>query len=85
MVRCLTMSRSDPPSRVRPRRLLTPREQQVLQCVWNGLTNREIANVIGVQTATVEAHRASIMRKIGVRNTAQLIKAAVEENLIVVR
>jgi DNA-binding CsgD family transcriptional regulator len=44
--------------------------------------NREIAARLKISVKTVEAHRASMMRKIRVSNTAQLIKAAIEQELV---
>jgi DNA-binding NarL/FixJ family response regulator len=61
---------------------LTVRERQVLQLIWNGLMNREIAARLKIGTKTVEAHRASIMKKFRVSNTAQLLKTAIEQKLV---
>jgi len=68
----------------RPRRPedLTPREQQILQLIWSGLTNPVIASELQISVKTVEAHRATMMKKIRVSNTAQLIKTAIYEGLI---
>jgi len=61
---------------------LTPREQQILQLIWTGLMNREIASSLNISAKTVEQHRASMMKKVRVSNTAQLIKTAIQEDLI---
>jgi len=62
--------------------VLTEREQEILQLIWNGLKNREIGNRLKISVKTVEAHRANMMKKLRVSNAAQLLKAAIEEGLI---
>lgn len=61
---------------------LTPREQEILQLIWSGLRNREIAARLKISVKTVEAHRATMMKKVRVTNTAQLLKAAIQEGMI---
>jgi DNA-binding NarL/FixJ family response regulator len=61
---------------------LSARERQVLQLVASGQPNQRIATRLGISVRTVEVHRHNIMDKIGVKNTAQLIKFAVEHNVI---
>jgi DNA-binding NarL/FixJ family response regulator len=60
----------------------TPREREVLRLVWGGLSNREIADQLGISSRTIEAHRASLMKKLRVANTAQLVRIAIEQGLI---
>ena len=60
----------------------SPREQQVLQLVADGRTNREIACTLNVSIKTVEAHRASLMHKLNLRNTAGLVRYACAMRLI---
>jgi DNA-binding NarL/FixJ family response regulator len=60
----------------------TPREREVLRLVWSGLSNREIADRLGISSRTIEAHRASLMKKLRVANTAQLVRTAIEQGLI---
>lgn len=57
---------------------LTYRERQILQYVVDGRTNKEIAADIGLSFRTVEVHRRHIMEKIGARNTAELVRLAIE-------
>jgi DNA-binding CsgD family transcriptional regulator len=52
---------------------LSERRRQILTLVSQGKTNQAIALELGLSRRTVEAHRARLMRKIGVRNTAELI------------
>ncbi len=61
---------------------LTPREQEILQLVWAGLTNRIIAEQLHISIKTAEAHRANMMKKLRVSNIAQLLKTALEEGLL---
>ena len=64
---------------------LTPREHQILQLIWSGLMNREIASRLQISVKTVEAHRATMMKKVRVSNTAQLIRTAIQEELVSVK
>lgn len=57
---------------------LTYRERQILQYVVDGRTNKEIAVDLGLSYRTVEVHRRHIMEKIGARNTADLVRLAIE-------
>lgn len=66
----------------RPSRRITPREQQVLQLVWGGFMNRDISQRLKISVRTVEAHRSSIMLKMGVSNTAQLLRHAIQVGLL---
>ena len=55
---------------------LTPRQKQILRLVAEGLTNREIAHHFGISVRTVEVHRFNLMRRLRVRNVAQLLRQA---------
>jgi DNA-binding NarL/FixJ family response regulator len=61
---------------------LTGRERQVLVGVAEGRTNREIAVDLGISHRTVETHRESLMRKLGIRTVAGLTRIALEAGLI---
>jgi len=52
---------------------LTPREQDIARHVVNGRTCKEIALLLGISHRTVEVHRACLMKKLGARNTAELV------------
>ena len=81
--RAMLVSKSAPsPSPARLPHALTPREKQILDLIWDGRTNREIGRRLSISTKTVEAHRATMMKKVRVANTAQLLKAAIQEHLI---
>jgi len=55
---------------------LTPREQQVISYVTSGLMNKQIAGQIGVSEITVKVHRGNIMRKMGAKSLADLVRMA---------
>jgi two-component system, NarL family, response regulator NreC len=61
---------------------LTPRQRQVLQLVAEGKTTKEIAAVLGVSTKTAESHRNRLMRKLGIHETANLVRYAIRCGLI---
>lgn len=56
---------------------LTPRERQVWELVVKGDSNKEIAKILGIRQRTVEAHRASVMKKIGARSIAELVRLTI--------
>ena len=55
---------------------LTPREQEVLALVASGLMNKQIAAEIGLAEITVKIHRGNIMKKMGARSLADLVRMA---------
>jgi len=61
---------------------LTPREQEVLIQIAEGLSNKEIASRLGVGVRTVETHRERMMRKLNIHNVAGLTKFALANGLI---
>ncbi len=61
---------------------LTFRERQVLQLVCHGLSSKQIARQLKISTRTVEQHRAHLMEKAGVSNTAALVNWAVSHKLV---
>ena len=56
---------------------LTIREREVLKLIAEGITNKEIANLLFISIRTAEHHRANIMEKLNIRQTANLIKYAI--------
>jgi DNA-binding NarL/FixJ family response regulator len=62
--------------------LLTPREKEILELIAEGYTNPQIAEKIFLSTFTVDSHRKNLLAKLQVKNTATLIKLAVENKLI---
>ena len=61
---------------------LTARERDVLVGVASGRTNRETAAALGIGVRTVETHRDSLMRKLGIHTVAELTRFALEHRLI---
>jgi len=68
--------RSDPVMALGPggASLLTPRERDVLQELVRGASNKEAGRTLGISPRTIEDHRANIMKKLGARNAADLIR-----------
>jgi len=64
---------------------LTKRELEILQLIWEGYKNKEIAPRLNISVKTVEAHRSTIMKKVRVTNTAQLLKVALQDHMIQLR
>ncbi len=60
---------------------LTPREREVLVRVARGLTNKETGAELGISTRTVEAHRDSLTRKLGIRSVAGLTRYVMEHGI----
>ena len=61
---------------------LTKREHEVLELITQAKNNKEIAKELYISDQTVGVHRKNIMRKLGVRNTINLIKFALENQLV---
>lgn len=62
--------------------LLTPRENEVLQLLAEGKSNKEVASILDISTRTAEAHRADIMRKLDLKSLPDLVRYAVRNELI---
>jgi DNA-binding NarL/FixJ family response regulator len=60
---------------------LSARERQVLQLIAEGKATREIARLLGVSVKTAESHRTNITRKLGIRQTAGLVRYAFQRGL----
>ena len=73
-----------PPGAKRPESLTT-REQEILELIWAGFKNKEVGQRLKISVKTVEAHRANMMKKMRVSNTAQLLKTAISGGAIRVR
>lgn len=61
---------------------LTPREAQIVKLVAAGKTNKEIAAELDVNVRTIETQRYQLMRRLNVRNAAELTRFAVERGLV---
>jgi len=62
--------------------VLSNKETEVLALISKGLTTKEIAAKLFVSSRTIETHRANVLKKLEVKNTAELIKKATKMNLI---
>jgi DNA-binding NarL/FixJ family response regulator len=61
---------------------LTPRELEVLRLIVDGKSSKEIAVELKLSQNTVGAHRANIMRELGVRRTAEVVAYAIRNRLV---
>ena len=62
--------------------LLTKREKEILLLITEGLTNIQIGEKLFISIDTVESHRKNLYSKLGVKNTATLMRYAIENNLM---
>jgi DNA-binding NarL/FixJ family response regulator len=75
----LSRSESSPRGN-RTARDLTGREQEIIQLLAEGKSNKEVAALLGLSVKTVETHRSNIMRKLGLRGLSDLIHYALRNN-----
>ena len=61
---------------------LTEREIEVLKLIADEYSNPEIAEQLFISVRTVDTHRRNLLDKLGVKNTAGLVKYAIQKNLI---
>lgn len=66
----------------RPDHLLTNREIDVLKCLVQGMSNREIASKLSISTRTVTTHVRNILDKLGLSNRTQAALYAVEHGIV---
>lgn len=60
---------------------LSKKEMIILKQIVEGLNSRQIADKLELSTRTVDNHRANMMKKLSVRNTAELVKIAIEKKM----
>jgi DNA-binding NarL/FixJ family response regulator len=58
---------------------LSTREKEVLKMIADGKSNKEVAKALFISVRTVESHRASILKKLNLKNTADLVKYALQK------
>lgn len=63
-------------------KVLSPREQETLVLLAQGLSNGEVGDLLGVATWTVHSHRRNIMRKLNLANESELIRYAIKKGFI---
>ncbi|HEX4638861.1 MAG TPA: response regulator transcription factor [Chthoniobacterales bacterium] len=61
---------------------LTPREREIVQMLAEGKSNKEVATILGISVRTAEAHRASLMHKLGIDSIAGLVRYAIRNGII---
>jgi len=61
---------------------LSKREMEVLQLVASGKSDKEVADQLFISTKTVNTHKMNILAKLGLRNTAELVRYALKHELI---
>jgi DNA-binding NarL/FixJ family response regulator len=66
----------------KPALRITPRQREILRMVAMGHTNREIGESLAISVRTVEVHRFNLMRRLNVRNVAQLLRQALQQGLL---
>ena len=71
----------DEPQLAGPTEVITARERQILQFVALGETSVAIADQLTISPRTVETHRANLMRKLGLKSHADLLRYAVTNNI----
>ncbi len=60
---------------------ITAREQEVAGFIASGLTNKEVASTLNISNHTVQFHRSNLMKKLNLKNTADLVKFAIDHDL----
>lgn len=60
---------------------LTPREREILQLLAEGNTSRAVAEKINISIKTVDTHKVNIMRKLGLKSLAELVRYAIREGI----
>lgn len=61
---------------------LTKREEEVLALIASGKSNKEVADALFISVKTVDTHKSHILEKLGLKNTAELVRYAIKNNLI---
>ena len=64
-------------------RTITPREVEIIGYLSDGFSTKEISNKLFISCATVERHKSNLLKKMNLRNTAHLVKVAVENGLLI--
>jgi DNA-binding NarL/FixJ family response regulator len=66
----------------RPRGELSARQREVLQLVAEGRTNKQVAALLHISVKTVEFHKSSLMKRVGIHSVAELTQLAIKHGLI---
>jgi len=63
---------------------LTPRQREILQLVAEGHSTKDIAALLNVKAKTIEVHRAQLMKRLDIHDTAGLVRYAVRHGIVVI-
>ncbi|MFN1836302.1 LuxR C-terminal-related transcriptional regulator [Balneola sp. MJW-20] len=69
--------------RPQPAKKITKREREILELLMEGLTSSEIAEKLFISPRTVEKHRTNLLKKTGLKNTAALVRYAMENESLI--
>ncbi len=61
---------------------LTKREKEIIALVVQGLTNKEIAEILFISVRTVDSHKNNILQKLNLKSSVELVKYAIKNNLV---
>jgi DNA-binding NarL/FixJ family response regulator len=61
---------------------LSQREREIMVLIANGKRNREIGSLLHISTRTVDTHRSNILKKLGIKTNAELVKISIAEGLV---
>lgn len=78
----LQLDRTERNHKPKPAPNITPRQREILKMVAMGHTNREIAVALNISVRTAEVHRFNLMRRLNVRNVAQLLRQALQQGFL---
>lgn len=65
-----------------PNTAISPREKEVIQLIVDGNTTKEIAKKLYLSKHTIESHRQNILSKLQLKNSAELVKYAIQKGLV---
>jgi DNA-binding NarL/FixJ family response regulator len=82
MSQFMSRKSSDSPDTSKEDITLTKREAEIIKMISEELTNNEIADKLGISSRTVDTHRRNLLQKLDVKNTAGLVKYAIQHNLL---
>jgi len=82
MLRWIFLGQRSLPRRVAPDDELTAREVQIVQLIAQSFTAKEIAETLSISPKTVDAHRAHILKKLGLRDRVAVTRYAIKHGLV---
>lgn len=78
------INESNTPAVPNPLEVLSERELEVLRLLADGKANRQTGKLLGISTRTVDTHRSNILKKLGVKTNAELVKLAIAKGIVTV-